>query len=103
MTDPSPDKLSLEEALAELEHVVRDLEDGQIGLEDSLARYEFGVGLIKRCQTQLRQAEQRIQLLTGVGEDGQPVLQPFPPNSADASLGDAQRIRKKQNDCKDPF
>ncbi|MFL5245799.1 MAG: exodeoxyribonuclease VII small subunit [Gemmataceae bacterium] len=103
MTNSSPDKLSLEESLAELEHVVRDLEDGQIGLEESLTRYEFGVGLIKRCQAQLRQAEQRIQLLTGVNEDGQPVLQPFPASSVDVSLGDGKRVKKRPNDCDEPF
>jgi exodeoxyribonuclease VII small subunit len=75
---------SFEAALAQLEEVVRALEDGQIGLEESLSRYEIGVGLIKRCQAQLRQAEQRIQLLTGVDENGQPSLQVFQPGSGAA-------------------
>jgi exodeoxyribonuclease VII small subunit len=76
---------SFEEALAQLEEVVRALEDGQIGLEESLSRYERGVGLIKRCQAQLRHAEQRIQLLTGVDENGQPSLQVFQPCAATAA------------------
>jgi exodeoxyribonuclease VII small subunit len=69
--------LSFEESLAALERTVRELEEGRLGLDDALARYEQGVGLIKACYTQLRQAEQRILLLTGLSEDGQPVLQPF--------------------------
>jgi exodeoxyribonuclease VII small subunit len=66
-----------EESLAELENVVRDLEDGQLGLDEALARYEQGVGLIKQCHAQLHHAEQRILLLTELESDGQPILQPF--------------------------
>ena len=66
-----------EESLSLLEGVVRDLEDGQLGLDEALARYEQGVALIKQCQAQLHQAEQRILLLTGMEGDGQPTLQPF--------------------------
>ena len=50
------DSLTFEQALAELDRIVRDLEDGQIGLEESLTRYGQGVGLLKRCYAQLRQA-----------------------------------------------
>ena len=57
--------------------VAGELEDGRLGLEDALARYEQGVGLIKSCHRQLRQAEQRILPLTGVDEEQQPILQPF--------------------------
>ncbi len=68
---------TFEESLLELERMVRELEDGRLGLEDALARYEQGVGLIKSCSQQLRQAEQRILQLTGVDEEQQPILQPF--------------------------
>jgi exodeoxyribonuclease VII small subunit len=77
MSDSPPDPITFEHAMAELEAVVRDLEDGQIGLDESLARYERGVGLIKRCYAQLRDAEQRILLVTGTDEEGKPILQPF--------------------------
>ena len=77
MSEPTRDGVSFEDALAELEQVVHDLEDGQIGLEDSLARYERGVGLIKACYAQLRDAEQRILLVTGTDDEGKPILQPF--------------------------
>jgi exodeoxyribonuclease VII small subunit len=69
--------LTFEQALAELEAVVRDLEDGATGLEEALARYESGVGLLKFCYGQLRQAEQRVLLLTGADEDGKPLTEPF--------------------------
>ncbi len=74
---PVPENTSFEQALAELEQVVRTLEDGQTGLEDALAQYEKGVGLIKRCYQQLSQAEQRIHMLCGEDDQGRPVLQPF--------------------------
>lgn len=77
MSDSPQENLTFEQALTELEQIVRDLEDGQTGLEESLACYEKGVGLLKKCYGQLRQAEQKILLLTGTDAEGQPTLQPF--------------------------
>lgn len=77
MNEARKDGKSFEESLLELERMVKELEDGRLGLEDALARYEQGVGLIKSCYQQLRQAEQRILLLTGVDDEQQPILQPF--------------------------
>jgi exodeoxyribonuclease VII small subunit len=91
------DAPTFEQSLAELEQIVRDLEDAQLGLDEALARYEQGVGLIKRCQAQLRQAEQRILLLTGVGEDNQPILQPFK-HEATAPARPAPRLKKSADD-----
>jgi exodeoxyribonuclease VII small subunit len=71
------DALTFEQALVDLEKIIRDLEDGQIGLEDSLARYEQGVGLLQRCYGQLRSAEQRILELTGKDETGSAITRPF--------------------------
>jgi exodeoxyribonuclease VII small subunit len=68
---------TFEQALAELEQVVRDLEGDATGLEDSLAKYEAGVGLLKFCYARLRHAEQRILQLTGESDDGQPQTTPF--------------------------
>ena len=74
---------SFEDALAELEQIVRALEAGDIALEDALSRYESGVGLVKHCYTQLRQAEQRIVQLSGEDPDGKPILQTFEHTPAD--------------------
>jgi exodeoxyribonuclease VII small subunit len=73
---------TFEEALAELEKIVRDLEDGATGLEKALERYEQGVGLLTRCHAQLRKVEQRIVELTGKDEAGNPVLRPFEHSSS---------------------
>lgn len=74
MSDAVP---TFEQALVELEKIVRDLEDGKIGLDDSLKRYEQGVALLKSCYGQLRQAEQKILELIGVDENGEPRTRPF--------------------------
>jgi len=67
MTDavtPAPD-MRFSDALTELESIVSALEGGQLDLEDSLARYERGVALLRACQTRLVEAEQRVTMLMG--------------------------------------
>jgi exodeoxyribonuclease VII small subunit len=96
------DSLTFEQALAELEQVVQALEEGQIGLEEALGCYEKGVGLLKRCYTQLQQAEQRIQLLAGVKPDGQPVLQPFD-TPVQAEVNEAKKRAKTTSESADLF
>jgi exodeoxyribonuclease VII small subunit len=102
MIEPLPDNRSFEQALIELERMVRDLEDGRLGLDDALARYEQGVGLIKHCYHRLRQAEQRILLLTGVGDDNQPALQPFKHEATAVSRGELPRRPRKKGDEGEP-
>lgn len=80
MTASPDDNLTFEQALAALEEIVRELEDGQIGLEEALGRYERGIHLLKRCYRQLNEAEQKLQLLTGMDLEGRPLLQPFEPS-----------------------
>jgi exodeoxyribonuclease VII small subunit len=63
-------KPSFEEELAGLETIVRELEEGQLGLGDSLKRYEAGVAHLKRCYQLLERAEQRVQLLLEVDAEG---------------------------------
>ena len=53
-----------EQSLDALEHLVEKMEQGQMSLEDSLAAYERGVGLYRRCQQALEQAELRVRLLS---------------------------------------
>jgi len=59
---------SFEESLVKLEQIVQQLEDGQLGLSDSLARYEEGVRHLKQCHAALRAAEQKIEQLTSVDQ-----------------------------------
>ena len=57
--------LKFEEASAELEHIINQLEDGQLPLEDTLVLYERGQELAKHCSGLLNQAELKIQTLAG--------------------------------------
>jgi exodeoxyribonuclease VII small subunit len=59
---------TFEESLAQLEQIVAAIESGQIGLEDSLARYEQGMELVKRCRGILDRAEKRIEQLSQTPE-----------------------------------
>jgi len=60
----SPDT-KFEAALQELEQVVRDMESGQLSLEDSIAAFHKGSELLRHCQNQLCRAEQQIRILEG--------------------------------------
>ncbi len=93
MTDAHADEPTFEASLLQLEETVRALEDGQLGLEDALARYEEGVGLIKRCYARLRDAEQRILHLTGLNDAGAPVLQAFKHDATAAKSDGAAPVR----------
>ena len=58
-----------EKSLNELEALVRDLEQGDLPLEKSLAAFERGVRLTRECQQALRQAEQRVEQLVKADGD----------------------------------
>jgi exodeoxyribonuclease VII small subunit len=60
--------LSFEESVAQLETIVAAIESGQIGLEESLAKYEQGMELVKKCRGILDRAEKRIEQLTSQGD-----------------------------------
>ena len=57
-------KLTFESAIEELESIVRRLEDGKVPLEESVAIYERGEALKRRCDELLRQAEARVDKIT---------------------------------------
>lgn len=63
---------SFESAMSELEQIVRELETGQVSLEEMLAKYERGQQLREYCQEQLNVAEQRIQQIGGQGQQSNP-------------------------------
>jgi exodeoxyribonuclease VII small subunit len=90
-----PDKVSFEHSLAALEAIVHDLEDGQLGLAEALARYEQGVKHLKHCYELLQAAEQKIELLTGVAEDGTAKTQPFEETAEPLAESAGRRRRAK--------
>lgn len=56
--------IHFEQSISDLEGIVRQLEKGELTLEDSLKQFEKGIGLARRCQEVLQQAEQKIEILT---------------------------------------
>lgn len=75
----SPDDLaalSFEAALAELEQLVKQLEDGKAKLDDALAAYERGSLLKQHCERKLREAQLKIEQIT-LQADGSAAAKPF--------------------------
>jgi exodeoxyribonuclease VII small subunit len=90
---------SFEECLEELESIVGELESGKLGLSEALARYEQGVRHLKSCHELLAHAERKIELLSGVDSEGNPITRPFDEESH-ATLEDkaAARGRRRTSD-----
>lgn len=82
--DPAPETESeavsesptFEDSVSELQDIVGHLEDGSLPLNESMLQFERGVALLRNCYQVLEQAEQRIELLTGMNDDV-PKTQPF--------------------------
>ena len=64
MTEKPVDEMSFEEAMAELEAVVGQLERGEVALDQSIALYERGAALKARCEVKLREAEEKVAQIT---------------------------------------
>jgi exodeoxyribonuclease VII small subunit len=64
----SPSIKDFESAIAELEKIVKQLEEGDLALDKSLALFERGVELSRYCHDQLGAAQRRIEILTERGE-----------------------------------
>ncbi len=67
---------SFEEALVELEAIVKNLETGGTALEDSITAYERGIALKKHCEKKLRDAQAKIEKIT-VNSDGSVSAEPL--------------------------
>jgi len=70
MADADVGKLSFEEAMSALEDVVRQLESGNVPLEQSISLYEHGAKLKAHCEAKLKDAETKVAQITQ-GADGQ--------------------------------
>ena len=55
--------LQLEKALSDLEALVEELESGELPLEQAMKRFEEGIKLTRSCQTALKDAEQKVEIL----------------------------------------
>ena len=69
-------KQSFEEAFTSLENIVEKMESGELSLDESLASFEEAIKLVKFCNSELDQAEQKVKILTE-GADGIVSDEPF--------------------------
>ena len=74
--------LSFEKALERLEKIVSEMESGSMSLEDMIARFEEGQGLIKFCSKKLNEVERKIEILVKKGDEI--VTEPFEEEAEDA-------------------
>ncbi len=63
MATKKPQNMSFEESITELDEIVKQLEQGELHLEDALKQFERGVLLARESQTKLNNAEQRVNIL----------------------------------------
>ncbi len=71
MTETPVGEMSFEQAMKELENVVDQLERGDVALDTSISLYERGAALKKRCEDELKRAEEKVAAITLDG-DGNP-------------------------------
>jgi exodeoxyribonuclease VII small subunit len=79
MNEPTPSTdiaaMSFEDALAELEGIVRRLEGGQVKLDDAIQSYERGAQLKRHCEKKLNEAQQRVDRIV-IAPDGAVTVEP---------------------------
>lgn len=69
-------EMNFEDALSELETIVKSMESGGSKLEDSIKSYERGIELRKHCESKLREAQEKIEKIT-MTENGSLATEPF--------------------------
>ena len=82
-------EIKFEEALKKLEKIVGELEDGDLPLDESLARYEEGIRLSRICAKKLEEAKKKVEVLVK-SEDGTFELAPF-----DEGVAGEERVAKE--------
>lgn len=87
MAKDESDKLTFEQALARLESIVQAIEQGKVGLQESIQQYEAGMRLIRRCRSILNDAEQTIQKLQ-LSAEGELTAESFEPDAGGAATQD---------------
>ena len=97
--ESSSDTPTFETSLAEVETIVQQLEDGDLDLAESLAKYEGAVKHLKNCHQLLEQAERKVELLTGIDAEGNPLTEAF--GGVDASTAERAGTRKRGKTASD--
>src|SRR5215813_9300950 len=90
-----------ESSLATLEQIVAQLESGELPLERALELFEEGIGLARRCQTQLEEAERKVELL--LRERGEIRTVPFEPKAATSASERVDNVFNSLNNISAPL
>ena len=69
MANKKTDSFNFEQALENLEELVTAMEEGELSLEESLQAFEKGIKLTRECQSALKKAEQKVQVLINEDDD----------------------------------
>ena len=94
---PPPTQPTFEESMQKLEEIVRQLEEGELGLSESLQRYEEGVACLRACQSAVADAESKIELLFRIDADGNPHTEPFAEEDMTLEEKQASRSRRRSH------
>ncbi len=101
-SDLEADRLvTLEAAMAELGQIVSRLESGEETLDESLAKFERGMSLLRICHRQLDAAAQRIELVTQLGPDGEVLTEGFDSTSTLQRNTSSETARTGRKSAKD--
>lgn len=91
-------ELSFEAAVKELEQTVKDMESGELGLDDLLADFEKGIGLLRLCEKKLGEAESRIEVLTKAE-----IVSASVPATTDPEKDELEPVSVNENEAEFPF
>ena len=87
--------MSFEGALYRLADAVRQLEQGNLSLDESLAQYEDGIRHLSQCQRILETAERKIEVLSGFDADGNPITEDFDDENMSLEEKAEERSRRR--------
>lgn len=92
---PEPsERPTFEQALERLEAIVRELEEGQVGLAEAMNHYHQGVQLLRYCEELLQRAERQVAVLCGVDAEGRPIS--APQDDTSGTLAEKARSRSRR-------
>lgn len=89
-TQPADAAATFESALDHLGDIVARLESGSLGLSESIDAYERGVAILRRLHEELAAAEERVNVLVRIDDEGRPILEPAAATGAVPAADSAQ-------------
>lgn len=89
-TQPADAAATFESALNHLGDIVARLESGSLGLSESIDAYERGVAILRRLHEELAAAEERVNVLVRIDDEGRPILEPAAATGAIQAADSAQ-------------